>query len=466
MSITLSVLVPSTDVRHHGLAQRLTGQLFSQRAALPPADASRTEVLVFTDTRSRSVGRKRNDLIQLAQGEYVAFVDDDDRLAEDYLASLLSAIDASHADVITFQVSVSLEGGAPKLCRYSMAYPADANTPSEYHRLPNHLMAVRRELALQVPFADATWGEDADYARRLKPLLGSEHAIGRVLYHYDYAEASSLTNDARTTPVPPPPPPASQAPVLTSVTPKPAGRIRVDLVVLSKASNIELKALTEHTIATAVRTAAPHGVNVIVVEQAPGVSYEGATTITDTGAFAYNRLANVGIAAGSAEWVVVANNDLSFHSGWLNELLRTAHPLMSPRDPSNRGQSISRPTEVGTINGKHLSGWCYMLKRSLWEAIGHLDEDFIWWCADDCVIEQVRLVGVQPMLVGRSLVTHLGSRTGKAAEEADMNGEGTLTWAMLWLLEQKYGARKFVGVPAYEAWRERQRQRQLEGAPA
>jgi len=54
-------------------------------------------------------------------------------------------------------------------------------------------MCVKRELALQVPFKEINFGEDADYAKRLKPLLKSEHSIHKVLYHYDYNSKTTET---------------------------------------------------------------------------------------------------------------------------------------------------------------------------------------------------------------------------------------------------------------------------------
>lgn len=467
--VLLSVLVPSVDLRATSSAPRLLNQLFSQRAALSPEDQQKIEVIVLADTRSRSVGRKRNDLVAIAQGEYVAFVDDDDRVADDYLAQLLGAIQREYADVVTFEVAVTVNGSPAKTARYSIGYQADQDAPNEYRRLPNHLCAVRRSLVLQTGFADRTWGEDSDYSKRLKPRLETQTQIGKVLYYYDYDESSSLTEPYRPGSSRELPallaPPASELPAVTTTDPtvllegetvQPAAH--VDLVILSKASTERLRQMTLSTIRTALKGAAPHSARVIVVEQNPKIIYPGTLTIHDTGEFAYNRLANKGIRHGSSQWVVVANNDLVFQSNWLAPLLQAGHPLMSPRDPVNAGQRLQGGTEIGNRNGRHLSGWCYMIKRELWQQMRGLDEDFVWWCADDVVIEQAGLLGVKPMLVAASQVRHLGSQTGKIAEQENMDGDGSRTWAMVDLLARKYGRQKFIGVPGYEAWRRQQQQ--------
>jgi glycosyltransferase involved in cell wall biosynthesis len=150
------------------------------------------EIISSIDNGEMSVGEKRNNLLEQAKGEWVAFADDDDRVSSDYIKELLSGIETG-ADVITFQVSVSLNGATPKLCYYSKNFDADYNEPNAYFRLPNHLMCVKRELALQVPFKEVNFGEDADYAKRLQPLLKTEHSIDKVLYHYDFYSEKTET---------------------------------------------------------------------------------------------------------------------------------------------------------------------------------------------------------------------------------------------------------------------------------
>lgn len=144
------------------------------------------------DNQRRTIGRKRNDLLALAQGEYVCFVDDDDMVTDDYVSSLLAGI-SSGADVVTFDVAVTLNGGQPFLARYSKDFAASRKLEGLWERLPNHLMAVRREMAVQTGFPDVHVGEDADYAARLYPLLRTEHRIERVLYHYRYSDAITET---------------------------------------------------------------------------------------------------------------------------------------------------------------------------------------------------------------------------------------------------------------------------------
>lgn len=186
----LSVLVASIHTRYRTFGLAIQDQLFTQYRSLPPEDLARVEIMVLTDTKSLSIGYKRNALASASTGRYVVFVDDDDRVADSYIASLLAGTETD-ADVITFNSEVSLDGDPPKLCRFSMRYRQDQNTADEYLRIPNHLCAVKRVLAREVGWRDINYGEDRDYSTRLLPMLHSEHKIDRVLYYYDFNEETS-----------------------------------------------------------------------------------------------------------------------------------------------------------------------------------------------------------------------------------------------------------------------------------
>lgn len=188
----LSILVCSTHNRYDSFLPKLLKQLFDQCAALPLHLHSEVEVITVIDNKCRMLGTKRNDLLKMAQGDYVVFVDDDDRVSDDYAQQLLDATNVG-SDVICFEVEVSLNGEAPKTCYYDMRYEKDYNLPDSYHRLPNHIMAVKKELALATKYQDILKGEDADYSKRLLPLLKTQHDIEKILYYYDYSDVTTET---------------------------------------------------------------------------------------------------------------------------------------------------------------------------------------------------------------------------------------------------------------------------------
>lgn len=435
--IDLSVLVPSVTSRWDTFARNIQETLYSQLAALHPHNRERVEILVLTDNKTINLGAKRNLMLSMAQGRYVAFVDDDDRLEPDYLTSLLAATQ-SGADTLCFIVSVSLDGGAANPCHYSIKFNGDRNFAGHYERLPNHLMAVKREHALAAGFPELSRGEDSEYAKRLRPFLETEHRIDRVLYHYEFSSVTTETQRREE---------AAPEPVLVPPPVIPEGEPIMDVVILSKASTPALREMTQRAVDTCVGNAgAP--IRVVVIEQVPGVYYDNAVTLLREDPFSYNQFANQGAASGSAPWIMVANNDLVFEPGWLSPLLAAGNPVVSPLCPNDKRQRGLVVNQRGTQIGTHFSGWCFAITRDLWERIGGFDEDFTFWCADDAVVQQVLALGVEPMVVPASRVLHLGSVTHKDEPDPDSR-----TWAQVWKFEQKYGVTKFQHNRNYARWK-------------
>jgi GT2 family glycosyltransferase len=434
--LELSVLVCSTHTRRHTFAPKIMDQLYGQWDALSEEDRDRVEIMVLTDNKQMMLGEKRNVMVDAARGRYVQFVDDDDRVADDMLGAVLAAIDQDGPDVVTFLASVSLDGGPPKPCSYRLQWPRDQNTPAEYRRLPNHLCAVRRDLALQAPYPALPYREDSAYSRLLRPLLTTEHHIPRVLYHYDYNAATTEAQTNR----PVAARPRRQPPV-------------VDVVMLSKAPDVRTRRMTQAAIDSCHTGAGALPIRIVVVEQAAGVTYHNAETVHRPGPFSYNQFANAAAATGTAPWIVIANNDLVFEPGWLHPLITADHELVSPHNPGDPRQKDLPPDgETGRENGRHLSGWCYLISRRLWEEIGGLDEEFAFWCADDAVIEQCVAAGVEPMVLPDSRVRHIGSATFRREGRTD-----AATWALVARFNRKYGRDKFIRHPGYRAYLRRAR---------
>lgn len=429
--IDLSVLICSTNTRAETFGRKIQQQVWSQYDSLPAEDQQRIEILMLTDNKRMMLGHKRNVMVDIAQGRYVQFIDDDDRIEPDMFATVLEATKTG-ADVITFLVSVSLNGAKPKLCRYSKDFVADRNTARGYERLPNHICAIKRDLARQVSYPNVLYGEDAGFSKLLHPLLKTEHHIPRVLYHYDYnidttETQTHLRNKARQR--------ADVKPV-------------VDVVVLSKASTPDLRRRTQRTVDTCVAGANSLPLTVTVIEQMPNVRYRRASTMHIGAEFNYNAFANLGAERGSAPWIMIANNDLIFHDGWLHHLLAANHPLVSPKCPKDPRQAKFTENTVGRFTGRHLSGWCFMISRDLWDTIGGFDDDVSFWCSDDAVIEQATQVGVSPMIVPQALVEHAQSKTLTTVTDRD-----DLTWAQLHKFITKYGSHRLETHPEYVRWK-------------
>lgn len=143
------------------------------------------EILVKNDDGQMPIGRKRNMLLEEAAGEYVAFVDDDDLVSTDYVSKILNAI-KTKPDCCGLQGIITFQGQSPRMFIHSLQYREWFEKNNIYYRCPNHLNAVKRELALAVKFPESNFGEDRDFSARLLPVLKQEVFIPGVIYHYLY----------------------------------------------------------------------------------------------------------------------------------------------------------------------------------------------------------------------------------------------------------------------------------------
>lgn len=178
----LSILICSLHSREASLATLLRN--------LKDQECPEVEVLVEVDSGEMTIGEKRNLLLDRSRGEYVCFIDDDDCVPADYVSAILKAL-TTRPDCVGFMVAFSQNGIDRGHAIHSLRFDRYGQRrlqgrKMEYERTPNHLNPVRRELAMQVRFPDASWREDTDYAERLRPMLKSEVFIDRVLYHYLY----------------------------------------------------------------------------------------------------------------------------------------------------------------------------------------------------------------------------------------------------------------------------------------
>lgn len=174
----LSILICSLQERMKQ-ASKLIDKLNKQAKNKP------VEIIWLGDNRKMSIGKKRNYLLMMANGDYSCFIDDDDDISDDYIDEILKAA-ATGSDVICFQAMRYKNGIKDRIVNYSIRYDNDFNTTESYFRLPNHLMPVKTKIALNHLFENINFGEDSEFAKNIKPDLKSEFRIKKILYNYFY----------------------------------------------------------------------------------------------------------------------------------------------------------------------------------------------------------------------------------------------------------------------------------------
>jgi glycosyltransferase involved in cell wall biosynthesis len=184
MALTLSILIAT-------LPQRL-GQLDNlmievNKQCNPFID----QIEILIDPRvDINIGQKRNSLLQKAKGEYIVYIDDDDHIFPNYIWSIIQACSIGN-DCIGISGIITTNGHKQTQWHISKEYKTWHTANGIYYRTPNHISPVKRELALQAGFPEIAFGEDAEYSRRLYPLLKTETIIKGNLYHYDYQQKKS-----------------------------------------------------------------------------------------------------------------------------------------------------------------------------------------------------------------------------------------------------------------------------------
>jgi glycosyltransferase involved in cell wall biosynthesis len=219
-----SLLIAGIPERFHTVQPLLLSLLEHQHVARMPD----VELLYFLDNRRRSVGAKRNDLLAAARGEYVSWIDDDDEVANDYVAKVYREICktrktvkivacegsghdigmAMPADVICFPQRATIQpAGIVHECTYSLAHwkdrkpeerrqlaPSDNPNTFNWSGPPAHTMCWRRDLVKDIPFEEKQFGEDVNWVDKCCEKAKSEVQIqGSFLYHYKFAESGSAT---------------------------------------------------------------------------------------------------------------------------------------------------------------------------------------------------------------------------------------------------------------------------------
>lgn len=182
MEPLLSILICSLTARDASL-QRLLGIL------TPQCDGQPVEIVIEKDEGQLSIGQKRQRLLECAKGKYVAFVDDDDAVSNDYVDDITWALrccpTATHCSLRGYLLQ---EGHKRRVFEHSNRHTAWSFTNGVFLRPPNHVNAIRRDLALQAGFEAKSWGEDRSYSEKLVELdlMTHEAWIEPILYYYYY----------------------------------------------------------------------------------------------------------------------------------------------------------------------------------------------------------------------------------------------------------------------------------------
>ena len=229
------------------------------------------------------------------------------------------------------------------------------------------------------------------------------------------------------------------------------GITEIDIVILSYAQNLRLKAITEQCLDSLIASEDPDKIrfNILVMESEKSTEpypHKNTTTIYPEKEFGYNIYMNMGIALSSSKYICLCNNDLIFHQNWATEILNvfdkcyhlsSASPISSSHH-TRLGFGINTGVYMGYRTRYEVAGWCLFFKRDILRVMGKLDENYKFWCADNDFAYMLSTLRIGHALVSSSIVDHLESST---ISEEIQNMEDTITDNEFFYFEKKWNSR-------------------------
>lgn len=182
MSIKLTILVPTVPNRLELFYIKIMKELIRQTNKY-----NDIELISFFDNKKRSIGKKRQEMINLSQGEYIVFIDDDDRIDENYVDEIMIALyNNENTDCVVFDCICRINGGDSKLCKYGIEFEyGDILEGKEWRGKPSHTMVYKSSIVKNHQYNDMINGEDIDWVIRAYTDIKLQTRIDKILYYYD-----------------------------------------------------------------------------------------------------------------------------------------------------------------------------------------------------------------------------------------------------------------------------------------
>lgn len=171
----LSILIASL-ARRHILLDELLRNLITQ-----VEEHSDIEVIVLRNNGEYSIGNYRQKLLDSAQGDYVCFIDDDDKIPPFYCEKIMESLGK---DYVGFKVKLYNNEIERLPVYHSIQYTGWYQDEHGYYRGVTHLNPIRRKIALKGKFHTNGSGEDENWAREVRPYVKTENFIDEYMYFY------------------------------------------------------------------------------------------------------------------------------------------------------------------------------------------------------------------------------------------------------------------------------------------
>lgn len=372
-----------------------------------------------------------NKMLEMAKTKYVLFVHEDVTFSPDFLHRIHMAIN-NHPDFgamgtvgnynndIEWGVSGKIRevitcDGCCVLVNKNHNLKFDSTTFDEYHLYVDDMFLQCRNKGLKnytIPtnayeaHRDDTYQDYGTYFRHHSHTVNQRGYCWGKYYEYLKKMNSKWSGMGETS-----------VPVLDA---------EVDVCIISYAKTEELQKITRDGIKTLLESESTIKFNVFVVESNREVNYNHypntRTIYPEDRKFGYHKYMNLAIKEGKAEFVFLANNDLTYVEGWASVIIaemRKNPGLMSasPLCPQTQNR-VGFPNEIyyGYRVRGELAGWAIFVQRKIFNIIGQLDESIKYWFSDNSYSMTLQKYGILHALVTRAAVNHHEKDHGKTGE--------------------------------------------------
>lgn len=173
---TLSILIPS-------IYERIESHLIPLISKIGNPDF--VEVLTFSDNKYRSIGAKRQALLNISQGRYIMFLDDDDDIEQGAIDEILRGCETG-VDVITWKQRVLINDDPERLLIFKFGHTINEEPAEEFTRPPWHVCAWRRDVVKNCTFSDSMYGEDWHFSEQANREAKTSFHIDKILTTYRF----------------------------------------------------------------------------------------------------------------------------------------------------------------------------------------------------------------------------------------------------------------------------------------
>ena len=143
------------------------------------------EIELIAQSGDDTTGKKRNDLIYEAKGDYVVFIDDDDQVSDDYFLVMEEGIKQG-VDCIRLNGKYSFNGSYQKNFHCSLTYTQWGDETAFAYRPPCHLNPIKTSIMKRFPFQDTSVGEDVIQSLDMvkAKAIQTEYFTSKLTYDY------------------------------------------------------------------------------------------------------------------------------------------------------------------------------------------------------------------------------------------------------------------------------------------